>query len=226
MANCSPDHGVGGNFMFARQALAYLELASRTASAHDTRSYLDAFSVRLAECDARYFTALPGPVPLPRPDDFRLPAATERPAERQLMSALFDTARHGLAHLSQQIPVRLTDDKIWMAAFAGVRPGETMSEELPVSRRDGHLDFRVSPNGHVYLVVCPDVLMADLRWSARLAAIFSKYLTPEYPQRPRPPRRRARSDRRPSPAYHFSSIDLVASLESGGHIRRPWPRDS
>jgi hypothetical protein len=208
--------------MFARQALAYLELACRTASSHDDHSYIDNFGTRLAECDPRYFTALPGSVPLPRGDDLRLPAASERPAELQLMAALFDTARHGLAHLSQQIPVRLTDDKIWMASFTGVRSGEPMSEELPVARRAGHLTFTVSPNGHVYLVVCPDALMADLRWAARLAAIFSKYLTPDYPQRPRPRRQRRRGHARLPPAYNFSSAELISALEDGGHVRRLW----
>lgn len=76
-----------------------------------------------------------------------------------------------------------------MVAFAGVHRDEPMSEELPCSRRDVHLTFRISPNGHICLVVCPDVLMADLIWSARLAAIFSRYLAPEYLERPRTARR-------------------------------------
>lgn len=221
MAMCSPDDRVGGNLMFARQALAYLELASRTASAHDASTYIDAFGARLRDSDARYFTALPGDVPLPA--DFHLPSRAACPPERQLMGALFDTARHGLAHLSQQIPVHLTDNKIWMVAFTGVRKDEPMSEELPGWRRNAHLTFRVSPNGHVYLVVCPDVLMADLIWAARLAAIFSKYLAPEYLERPRTARRPGRSSRSRS-EYSFSSSDLIVALESGGHQRRPWPQ--
>jgi hypothetical protein len=225
MATCSLDPMVGGNLMFARQALAYLELACRTAGSHDTNSYLENFSRRLAECDARYFTALPGQVPLPRADDLQLPAAPGRPADVQLMAALFDTARHGLAHLSQQIPVRLTDDKIWMASFTGVQPGNLMSETLPAARRDGHLAFMVSPKGHTYLVVRPDVLLADLRWAARLAAIFSQYLAPEYLERPRSPRQRNRDRQHQPAAYRFSSVELVSALEAGGHVRRPWAHD-
>jgi hypothetical protein len=221
MATCSPDDRVGGNLMFGRQALAYLELASRTASAHDTTTYIDAFGVRLRDSEARYFTALPGDVPVPR--DFRLPASAVGPPERQLLSAVFDTARHGLAHLSQQIPVHLTDNKIWMVTFTGVQKDEPMSEELPGRRRDAHLTFRVSPKGHVYLIVCPDVLMADLIWAARLAAIFSKYLAPEYLERPRTARR-SRTPSRSSAGYSFSSSDLIVALESGGHPRRPWPQ--
>ena len=64
MAACSPDPRVGGNFLFARQAFAYLELTSRTASGFDTDAYLDAFAQFLRERDSRYFTRLPGTVPL------------------------------------------------------------------------------------------------------------------------------------------------------------------
>lgn len=223
MADCSGDPRVGGNLMFARQAFAYLELACRTASTHETGWYVENFSSRLAECDARYFTRLPGPVPLPHAEDFRLPAAVAHAPELQLLAALFDTARHGLAHLSQQIPVRLTDDKIWMASFTGVEPGQHMQEMPSTGRRGGHLAFSVSPNGHVYLIVRPDVLLADLRFAARLAAIFTQYNAPEYPQRPRPARARGRAKRsaRRQP-YEFSSAELISALESGGHERRPY----
>jgi hypothetical protein len=220
MASCSPEPTVGGNLMFARQALAYLELACRTASSHNTNIYLERFGTRLAERDGRYFTVLPSSVPLPRDDDLRLPAAPERPANVQLLAALFDTARHGLAHLSQQIPVRLSDDKIWRVSFTGVQPGEHMSETLPAERRDGHLAFTVSPKGHIRLVVRPDVLLTDLRWAARGAAIFSQFLAPRYPERPRPSRQRVRdSSYRPHQDYSFSSAQLASALETGGHVR-------
>jgi len=78
-------------------------------------------------------------VPLPSVEKFRLPAAAQQPPDVQLLAALFDTARHGLAHLSQQIPARLTDGKIWMTSFTGVRSSEFMHEALSSERRDGHL---------------------------------------------------------------------------------------
>lgn len=223
MATASPDPHVGGNLMFARQALAYLELASRTASSDETKAYLDRFADRLADCDGRYFTPLPAVVPLPRADDFLLPASPSHPANLQLLAGLFDSTRHGLAHLSQQTPVHLTDGKIWMVSFTGVQPGRLMTETPSTSDRKGHLAYRVSPHGHVYLVVLPDILLADVRFAARLAAIFSQYLAPEYLQRPRPSGPRKRGGSAAPPPYQFSSAQLIASLELGGHERLPWP---
>jgi hypothetical protein len=125
MAAGSSDTSAGGNFMFARQAFSYLELACRTAGGDDSGWYLNNFASRRAERDRRYFTELPGSVPLPAAAEFRLPFASgAAAADRQLLAALFDTARHGLAHLYQQTPVNLTDGKLWMASFTGVRPGE------------------------------------------------------------------------------------------------------
>ncbi len=219
MARCSPEPAVGGNLMFARQALSYLELAARTASSHSDETYTERLSTRLVECSSGYFTELPGAVPVP--SEFALPAAATSAPDRQLIAALFDTARHGLAHLSQQIPVHLSDHKIWMFSFTGVAPGELFVEELPVPRREGHLDFRVSPKGHVYVLARPEVLLADLIWSARLAAIFSKTLAPAYPERPRQARRRARRPPQPS-NYAFSSSELIEALLAGGHRRLVW----
>ena len=101
MATGSPDPAVGGNFMFARQAFSYLELAARTASNDGGAFWLDRLASYLRDRDPRYFAELPGPVPLPRADEFVLPGISSVPAERQLLAALFDTSRHGLAHLYQ-----------------------------------------------------------------------------------------------------------------------------
>ena len=105
-----------------------------------------------------------------------------------------------------------------MFSFTGVAPNELFAEAMPVERREGHLDFRVSPRGDVYVVTRPDVLLADLVWSARLAAIFSKSLAPAYPERPTAGRPRPQRPARPSP-YAFSSPELVEALLAGGHRR-------
>jgi hypothetical protein len=92
----------------------------------------------------------------------------------------------------------------------------------PVNRRVGHLGYQVSPNGHIYLVVRPDVLMSDLRFAADLAAIFSQSLMPAYLERPRTTRKqRVPSGNRPA-HYRFDSHALVTSLERGGHEDLGW----
>lgn len=219
MSRCSDDPDVGGNFMFARQAFNYLELAARTASRQDT--CLVSFAQFLAERDERYFSRLPASVPLPA--EFRLPALPGVPPDRQLLAAMFDMSRHGLAHLYQQTPVDLTDGKQWITTFTGVAPGRVMAQAGSVERRAGHLAYRLGPNsGRVHLLVHPDVLLADLVWAARLAAIFSQYLAPEYLARPRQKRPQQNAARRPVP-YAFTSAALARALHDGGHPQENWP---
>jgi hypothetical protein len=226
VCECAKEQGVGGNFMFARQAFAYLELAARTASRADER--LERFASFLADRDARYFTELPSDVPLPSTAEFQLPALPGVPAERQLLAALFDMSRHGLAHLYQQTPVDLSDGKQWTTTFTGAGPGLLMNEASSPERRTEHLSYRVGPvEGRIYLIVCPDVLLADLQWAASLAPIFSQYLTPDYPTRPRRSRGtpRARSAATKTP-YAFSSVALIDAFAAHGHPHMPWPETS
>jgi hypothetical protein len=227
MATGSPDPRVGGNFMFARQAFGYLELASRTASNDGTAFWLDRFASYLADRDRRYFAELPGAVPLPRADDFVLPAASGRPPERQLLAALFDMSRHGLAHIYQQTPVDLADGKQWQITFTGVYPGALWEDAGSTARRDLHLSYRVGPReGRVYLIVSPDVLLADLEFAARAAGLLSQYNVPEYLARPRRPLgHRRRLAAKPEPVYAFTRDALTASLDAAGMPRRGWPVD-
>ncbi len=225
MAIGSPDPRVGGNFMFARQAFGYLELASRTASNDRTGFWLARFAEHLADRDRRYFAKLPGAVPLPRADDFVLPAVSGVPPERQLLAALFDMSRHGLAHIYQQTPADLADGKQWQITFTGVYPGAFWQDAGSTGRRDFHLSHWVGPReGRIYLILSPDVLLADLEFAARAAGLFSQYNAPEYLSRPRgtvgrPRRLAAKSE----PPYAFTRDLLTASLDAAGVRRREWP---
>jgi hypothetical protein len=226
MASASPDSRVGGNFMFARQAFGYLELAARTASTGHDDYWLSRFGGYLADRDPRYFAPLPGAVPLPRPDEFTLPAVPTVPAERQLLAALYDMSRHGLAHIYQQTPVDLADGKQWQITFTGVTPGELPRDAGGNNRRYRHLSYTIGPvEGRVYLVLRPEVLLADLEFAARAAAIFSQYNVPEYLSRPRrgPLGPRHRSPASQQPVYDFSSDQLVAALDHAGLPQMPWP---
>jgi hypothetical protein len=79
------------------------------------------------------------PSATPHAEDFRLPAAVGHAAEPQLLAALFDTARHGLAQLSQQIPVRPTDDK---AVPRRASEGRSHSREGPDEEKQGKVGRR------------------------------------------------------------------------------------
>lgn len=210
MARCNPMPHTGANFLFARQALAYFELACRTASSWDTDGYLEQFAIRLADRDPRYFTELPAVVPVSADPAIRMPKLPAGPEpERQLLAAIFDLGRHGLGHIYQQIPVTLADAGRWTLTFTGVEPGQTFEDAGTPQRRKTHLGVAVD-DGTMRLFVCPDVLMSDLIWAARLSAIFSQHLTLSYLQRPRS---------QTGGDYEFDSAALLGALDAGGHGR-------
>ena len=142
MAQTGFDRDVGGNFMFARQAMVLLELASRVGRA-DAR--LADFSAGIERVDPLYFWPLPGGKKWP---SFGLPSSKVGGDRRsQLLPVLFDLVRHGQLHNGVQIPVRLGDGKIFGVALGGVEPGVTLDslrrEPSPMAqeRPPDHLAF-------------------------------------------------------------------------------------
>jgi hypothetical protein len=212
MARCNPEPAVGGNFLFARQAMSALELASRVAQADSTGITLGHFSERLRDADERYFVELPGPVPLPH--EFRLPAVPRETEDRQLLAAIFDLLRNGLAHLSQQIPVTLRGGKLFGLSVAGVSPGVTVNRaKFDLDRRQSHLVSSLAPNGQTYLLLRPELMFFDFVWAAHAASVFSKGLVPEYLERPRHRHH-----------YDFTANELRQALSDGGIAPRELPR--
>jgi len=134
-------------------------------------------------------------------------------------------SRHGLAHIYQQTPADLADGKQWQITFTGVYPGALWRDAGSTGRRDFHLSYRVGPGeGRVYLIVSPDVLLADLEFAARAAGLFSQYNAPKYLSRPRRPVRRPRRlAAKLEPVYAFTRDLLTASLDAAGLRRREWP---
>ena len=102
-----------GNFMFARQAMNLLEAAALLCSADPgsrtvpCTGALKGFSDALHEIDPLYFTELPGPCSDPR--DFRLPFRGSSPRS-EMIWAMYDLIRNGLAHQYQQTIVELKDN--------------------------------------------------------------------------------------------------------------------
>ena len=75
---------------------------------------LKGFSDALYAVDPLYFTELPGPCA--DPADFRLPFHGSNPRS-ELIWALYDLARNGLAHQYQQTIVQLNDNVTSKAHF-------------------------------------------------------------------------------------------------------------
>jgi len=177
MALADFDPGVGGNFMFARQAMVLLELASRVASRDE--ELLGAFAAELERVQPLYFTPMRGAEVKPE-KHFRLPYAKGRP-EPQLLAVLFDLVRNGQMHYGEQIHVRLGDGALFGIRLGGVWRGATL-DRLP--RRAGewpvtHLAFRKRADGDLELWVLPGVLLLDIDEAADRAGVFGADATLE-----------------------------------------------
>lgn len=174
MALTDFDPDVGGNFMFARQAMVLLELASRVATA-DGR--LSAFSAEIERTDPLYFTCLSGRMNWPK--GFDLPSSPTR-GDRysQLLPILFDLVRHGQLHYGEQLVVELAQGGRFGVSLGGVTPGRTLDrlrrEPGPVIERPlEHLAFRKRETGHFELWVSPGRLFVDLEDAAGRAGVFT-----------------------------------------------------
>ena len=169
---------VGGNFMFARQAMTLLELTCRVAR---QGGGLGGFSSRLHKIDRRYFTPLPAGRPQSE-KEFELPRiASQGPSHKQLIAVLFDLIRNGQAHQAQQIFATLSDGRTLGISLCGAEGGRTLAVlNSEQGRPATHLSFGIKPKtGNVWLNICPGTLFLDLHHAAR-ASIFSGGIDPEY----------------------------------------------
>src|SRR5512134_2548428 len=117
--------GNRGHFMFARQAMLYLEIACRLCMADDGKAAIEEFSERLADRDSNYFRSMPRPCG-PKVRDFVLPSLSGEP-RRELIGLLFDLVRNGQAHQYLQISVTLYDGGEFFVGLSGAMPDRFLS---------------------------------------------------------------------------------------------------
>lgn len=198
-----------GNFLFARQAMTLLEVACRLCYSDDNGEALKDLSRELAQRDRRYFTQLPGSCWTPGgPPEFYLPSQSSN-QQSELIAALFDLIRNGQAHQYLQIRARLTDSKDFQFALTGAEYGFPLSQTLSHGRPSDHLKAWKDTNSDLWIKVRTDVLFLDIRDAVHGARILNRGLTLHYLSRPRGSG---------SPDYKFSSVDLEAQLQNGGHF--------
>jgi hypothetical protein len=214
MATVEFNPGVGGNFMFARQAMTLLELVCRVAAADESGATLADFSAQLERGDPLLFTMLPGGPPGP-PNGLALPSSQEagHPTHWQLIAVLFDLIRNGQAHQYQQIPVTLADGAILDISIGGVQPGRLLSTILaePGRRSVEHLMIHRQGRGNFWVCVDPAVLFLDFEGAAIDAQVFERGLAPEWLTRPW------------RGGWEFSGDQLEASLSAAGYL---WTSDA
>ena len=173
--------GNRGNFMFARQAMLYLEIACRLCMADNSRAAIAEFSERLSERDPNYFRSLPRACG-PKVRDFMLPSLRGEP-RRELIGLLFDLVRNGQAHQYQQITVALSDGGEFFVGLSGAAPDRFLSTTFANGRPTEHLKAGVLPAGTLYLNVRTDVLWHDLKEAIRASRLLSRGLGFNYLER-------------------------------------------
>ena len=188
-----PDAVSRGNFMFARQAMTYLELACRLCG-NDQNAVRD-FSSELAAREARYFSRIPSLCQTPK--EFSLPTISGD-SSHELISLIFDMVRNGQAHQYQQINATLSDGVEFFIGLSGAEQDRFIDHTLLRGRPGDHLKPGTLPSGAMFINIRTDVLWHDLRDSVRAAKLVERGLTFDYLQR----------------RYSFSSTDLQGVFKS------------
>lgn len=170
MAASELDPDVGGNFLFARQTMLLLELASRVAS-KDAPTF-GRFARELYALDPPLFKRIPFE---PKGTRGKVPRiAPPGDASGELIALLFDLIRNGQAHYGAMLYARLTDNQNFGVGVTGVREGCTLdtlrsSGERPV----GHMAIKHQSDGDLILWLCPGTLYLDVRDASKRAGVWS-----------------------------------------------------
>jgi len=151
---------VGGNFLFARQAMLLVELASVVAL--QDRPTFVRFSRELEVLDPVLFKRIPH---RPKKSEDKVPRiAPHGDPTGELIALLFDLVRHGQAHYGTQLVARLTDGHRLGVGISGVGRGRTLDTLRPNGGRAiGHLSINEQSDGHFALWLCPGTLYLDVR---------------------------------------------------------------
>jgi hypothetical protein len=212
-----------GNFMFARQAMNLLEAAALLCSSDSgsktipCTGALQDLSQALYAIDKRYFTELPGPCA--DNTDFRLPFHGSKP-NSELIWAMFDLIRHGLAHQYQQAIVQLADPGPGKTFFGitltGPIPKRTL-ERAAKRRPYKHLGYKRESCG-LWLYIRTDRLFVDIERAVKESNILiNTKLTFPHMERPKSGSKKHDFKTGVKGFYRFDSKALESCLALAGH---------
>ena len=206
-----------GAQMFMRQAVGLLEWATMLASRDQSGAALWELSQKLYAIEPRYFTELPGPCANLY---LQLPFALGAPPQSQLLWALFDLVRNGVAHQYVQINAELEDG----GTFGFIFCGADLGLYLGISRGiHPYLHLKVVRSGStVAILIRPDIFFLDLKQAIDNSRLLYRDLTFPYFSRPR---RRDAEPRIPranvGAPYAFGVDALEVCLRQAGHRVAP-----
>ena len=189
-----------GNFIFGKHAMMLLEFAARLANQDKSGKALVSLSDKLFHIEPKYATRLPG-LCARASSEFKLPYLKTEGDE--LLWALFDLIRNGLAHQYQQIITVLDDDKKWILMLTGPDYGKTLQN----TSRHCHLSFYKASTADVVMRVYADILFLDFENAIMASGLLNMGLISKYLVR----------GQQSSTHYRFSSSGLENSLRMGDH---------
>jgi hypothetical protein len=159
------------SFLFARQAMLLVELASRVAS--QDRATSRRFAAELQSREARLFKPIPAYKPGPQTRRCVPRIAAEGDAGSDLITLLFDLMRNGLAHYGQQVYAPLADGRaIGVVLVDSMWRGRTLESMRDGGKTIDHLSCTLQTDGNLVIRLCPAILYLDVRDASESAGVW------------------------------------------------------
>jgi len=159
-----------GGFLFARQAMLLLELAS-TVAGQDPATFRG-FSRELQKREPLLFKPIPyRPGPGTRGRIPRVAAGGDPTSE--LIALLFDLVRNGHAHFGHQLYAPLKGGRGFGVVLLGVGKGRTIERVRPSGGRIfEHLACSKQTDGNLVMRLCPGTFYLDVRDASESAGVW------------------------------------------------------
>ena len=170
MATTPSADRTNSSFLFTRQAMLLVELASTVA--HQDPATFQRFSNELQKREALLFKRIPyQPGPGTRQCVPRV--APDGDPTSELIAVLFDLVRNGHAHFGHQLYARLKDGNALGVALLGVEKGRTIDTVRPEGGRTmHHLSCTWQSDGNLVMRLCVGTLYLDVRDASEAAGVW------------------------------------------------------
>ena len=159
------------SFLFARQAMLLVELASRVASQDPATS--KRFAAELQAREPRLFKPIPAYKPGPQARRCVPRVAAEGDPRSDLITLLFDLMRNGLAHYGHQVYAPLADGRaVGVVLVDSMWRGRTLESVRDGGKTIDHLSCTLQTDGNLVIRVCPAILYLDVRDASESAGVW------------------------------------------------------
>jgi len=171
MATTTFSEHTDGRFLFTRQAMLLVELASAVAR-RDPPTFRR-FSEELRDREGLLFKRIPYRPGRGTTDAIPRIAPRGDPTS-ELIALLFDLVRNGHAHLGHQLYAPLKDGRAFgVVLVAGAVNGRTIDKIRPSGGRTlEHLACYKQPDGNIAIRLCPGTLYLDVRDASESAGVW------------------------------------------------------